>query len=115
MEVQGKYWGKTSPIFHRNNVEIHRLEGRKGGFSSEHLHRAKSNMFVVERGKIRIIAWKDRSGRPDETVLGPGDTSIVPPGLYHKFEVVEDCVAYEIYWVELDPEDIKRRNHGGTR
>jgi quercetin dioxygenase-like cupin family protein len=113
MEKAGKFWGSTSPLFNKNNVEIHRLEGVKGGYSSKHKHDAKYNMFFVESGAIKIVTWKDKSGLPDSTTLQKGDTCIVPPGLYHKFIVEEPCVAYEVYWVELNPHDIVRADKGG--
>lgn len=114
MEVQGKFWGKTSPLFNKNNVEINRIEAHKGGFSSEHRHKAKFNMFFVESGKLEILTWKD-TAKPDSTILSAGDTCTVPPGLYHKFVVVEDCIAYEVYWTELDTNDIERRTSGGAQ
>jgi len=113
MEKQGKFWGVTSPVFHKNNVEINRIEGQAGGYSSEHCHRAKFNMFFVEKGRLEVTAWKCESGKPDISVLKEGETCTVPPGYYHKFKVVENCVVYEIYWVELRPDDIERRTVGG--
>ncbi len=115
MEVHGKFWGKTIPLFLKNNVEIHRIEGNKGGFSSEHNHESKFNMFVIESGSIKLTVWKDPSGEPDETIIKTGETSTVAPKLYHKFEVMEDCIVYEIYWVELDPKDINRKTSGGIK
>lgn len=113
MNKSGKFWGETSPLFNKNNVEIHRLIGNKGGYSSKHKHRAKYNMFLVESGEIEITTWKDASGRPDVTVLKAGDTCTVTPNLFHKFKVTADCIVYEIYWVELREDDIERANSGG--
>ena len=31
------------------------------------------------------------------------------------FEALEDTEAIEVYWVELEADDIKRVNHGGMR
>ena len=117
MEIKGKIWGKTSPIFCKNNVEIHRLEGKKGGFCSRHRHWAKFNRFFVERGKIKVTITKDYgSGILDDvTIIGPGEQTTVSPGDLHSFEILEDCVAYEIYWVELDPDDIERETVGGRK
>jgi len=115
MIKSGKFWGETSPIFNKNNVEIHRLTGKQGGYSSVHKHHAKYNMFLVEEGEIKITTWKDDSGKPDETILNTGDTCIVPPGLFHKFDVMHHCVVYEIYWVELAVDDIERKDHGGVK
>ena len=113
MLKSGKFWGETSPLFNKNNVEIHRLVGEIGGYSSKHRHHAKYNMFQVESGIIEITTWKDQSGEPDVTTLGAGDTCIVPPGLYHKFKVITKAVVYEIYWVELREDDIERSDSGG--
>ena len=114
MNKQGKFWGNTISLFNKNNVEVHRIEGRKSGYSSEHRHIAKFNMFYVDGGVITLKVWKDPSGKVDETMLRKGEMSIVSPGYYHQFMVMEDCVVYEIYWVELDEKDIERRNSGGS-
>jgi mannose-6-phosphate isomerase-like protein (cupin superfamily) len=115
MDVQGKIWGSTSPLFCKNNVEIHRIEGNKGGFCSWHKHGAKYNRFFVESGTIKVTVQKDYGSGTleDVTILLPGQQTTVAPGDYHKFEVLEDCVAYEIYWVELNPADIERITVGG--
>ena len=115
MDIQGKIWGQTTPLFCKNNVEIHRIEGVSGGFCSFHCHKYKFNRFFVESGRLQITIQKDYgSGVLDDiTVLNPGQQTTVSPGQYHKFEVLEDCVAYEIYWVELDPNDIERLTIGG--
>lgn len=112
--IQGKVWGRTRNIFNKNNVEIHRIEGRKGCYCSEHMHMHKHNMFWVESGRLKVIEWKEESGTVDVTELSRSESCVVPPGSYHKFEVIEDCVAYEIYWVELMNNDIARRKSGGT-
>ena len=113
MEYAMKVWGRTSPLFHKNNVEIHRLEGEAGGYSSKHRHTSKYNMFIVEEGSIRVSIWRDGMPSPDTGLLRAGETITVSPGVWHRFEVVEDCVAYEVYWVDLDPGDIEREDHGG--
>ena len=115
MEVKGKIWGATSPIFCKNNVEIHRIEGNKGGYCSWHKHWGKYNMFWVESGVIKVTIQKDYGSGilNDETVICAGQQTTVPPGQFHKFDVIEDCVAYEIYWVELDQDDIERETVGG--
>ena len=112
MDKSGKIWGCTSSLFHRNNVEIHRLEGVPGGFSSEHKHQSKYNKFFVESGIIEVISWKGAEG-PDKVLLHAGESCVVKPGIFHKFKVIEPCVVYEIYWVDLDKEDIVRRTRGG--
>ena len=115
MDLQGKVWGSTSPLFCKNNVEIHRIEGNKGGYCSFHCHKHKFNRFFIESGVLKITVQKDYgSGVLDDvTIIEAGQQTTVSPGQFHKFEVIEDCVAYEIYWVELDQGDIDRLTVGG--
>lgn len=113
MRIQGKVWGQTAPIFNKNNVEIHRIVGKLGGFCSKHIHQHKWNMFFVESGCLKIKTWMEY-GLVDETTLYPENSCVIPPNTPHMFEVLlDDTVAYEVYWVELDPKDIVRENVGG--
>lgn len=113
---QGKIWGSTTEIFNKNNVSIHRIEVKEGAYCSLHLHNHKNNIFMVEQGLLKVIIHRKDAGSDivDETELGPGDTMNVEHGLLHKFEALEDTIAFEIYYVELT-DDIVRRNVGGIK
>jgi len=114
MPIQGKVWGKTRLIFRNHNSEIHRIEAQKGGFCSKHKHDFKFNKFFVESGKFQIDVWQNDYDLVDSTIIGPGESTTVKPGCYHKFIALEDSVVYEIYWVaKLDAHDIIRENVGG--
>jgi mannose-6-phosphate isomerase-like protein (cupin superfamily) len=113
MDKNGKIWGFTSKIFAKNNVEVHRIEGKLGGKSSLHRHTAKWSMFFVERGHLKIHIEKNDYPLMDETILAPGETIVIKPNEYHSFEIyTANTVAYEIYWTELDSNDIERKNCG---
>lgn len=115
MEIQGKVWGSTQSLFCKNNVEIHRIWGKLGGYSSKHHHVQKYNMFIVEKGRILVRIWRGNK-LIDNTYVGPQQTCTIPPGVEHQFEVLEsDTVAYEVYWTEIRPDDIIRANRGGMR
>jgi len=115
MEIQGKIWGCTSTIFNNCNVQINRIVGIKGGHCSKHKHDHKFNLFYIEKGRLSIKVWKRDYSLVDETILGPQESTVVKPGEYHRFEVLEDdTVAFEIYWTELDDGDISREDHGGV-
>ena len=111
---QGKVWGETFLLFKKNNTEFHRIKVNKGAYCSKHKHACKYNSFFVERGKLRISVWKTDYDLIDETILGPGETMIVSPGEYHQFHAIEETVAFELYWVELDGNDIQREDCGGS-
>jgi len=116
MNIQGKVWGQTSILFDRNNVEIHRIECNKKGFCSKHKHLHKYNMFFIEKGKLKISIWKNDYNLVDETIIGVQESCIVSPGEYHFFECLEEnTIAFEIYWVEINKDDIIRETVGGVK
>jgi mannose-6-phosphate isomerase-like protein (cupin superfamily) len=111
--IQGKVWGETECLFFKNNVEIHRIEANKDHHCSKHKHEHKFNAFFIEKGKLKITTWKNDYDLVDETIITDKQMSIVKPGEYHRFEALEDTVAYEIYWTEMSQSDIVREDHGG--
>lgn len=116
--ISNKAWGTTSLIWSGNNVEIHRIEVLEGGFCSKHLHEYKYNMFYVESGELEIdivkqIGYEIAEDIIDKTILNKGESTIVEPKQYHLFKAIKNTIAYEIYFVELPKEDIKRMNCGG--
>ena len=113
MKIQGKVWGLTQEVFKNNNFEIHRIEIKKGGYCSKHIHIHKFNAFYIEKGKLKISIYQTDYDLVDDTIANTGDLSIVKPGKYHEFEALEDTICYEIYWVELDHSDINRETIGG--
>lgn len=108
----GKVWGTTELIEANGALEFHRIEMKKNGVCSKHLHKYKWNGFYVESGKMRIKVWQKDYDLVDETILEAGDYTKVKPGLYHKFECLEDGVAYELYWAEFAHNDIERESVG---
>jgi quercetin dioxygenase-like cupin family protein len=114
MNVESKVWGTTSLLFRHNSVEIHRIEGKAGGFCSRHHHRSKYNKFIVESGKLSVKIW--RGDDVQTHILEPQQILIIDPGEWHQFEIIEDkTVAYEVYWTALDTTDIVRDGVGGLR
>ena len=113
MNKSGKVWGTTSKIFAHNNVEIHRIEIKKEGHCSVHAHAHKYNLFFVESGLLLITVQQKDYDLVDHTILEPGQSHEVPPGLFHSFQALSDTVAYEVYRVSLDERDIIRKTVGG--
>ncbi len=70
-------------------------------------------MFYVERGSLAVVIEKNDYQLIDKTILVANQSIIIKPGEYHYFEVLEDdTLAFEIYWVEIDPDDIQRKDVG---
>jgi hypothetical protein len=79
----GKIWGSTE-LLHANGVlEFHRIEYKKGGTCSKHLHKYKWNGFYVESGRMKIRVWQK-----------------------------DYDVAFELYWAEFNHDDIQRESVG---
>ena len=108
----GKVWGTTELIEANGAMEFHRIEMKKNGVCSMHLHKYKWNGFYVESGKMRVKVWQKDYDLIDETVIGAGQYTKVKPGLYHQFECLEDGVAFEIYWAEFAHNDNVRETTG---
>tara|TARA_R110000744_G_C19141135_1_gene538253 strand:+ start:300 stop:668 length:369 start_codon:yes stop_codon:yes gene_type:complete len=110
--IEGKVWGSTEPMLQSPAIEIHRIVVNAGAYCSQHKHQSKINAFYVIKGELEIKRWKDY-GLCDSTFLFPGDMSIVPPGEAHMFKAHQDTEALEIYWSELNHNDIQRQLVGG--
>ncbi len=107
MTRQGKTWGYTTDVFMSQNVEVHVIEVKKGGFCSIHDHK-KINIFHVISGKLKVKVWMDEK-LIDTTIIKAGETTAVYRGFEHQFEGLEDTICLEIYHIFLEPGDINRR------
>lgn len=110
--IAGKVWGTTELVEANGALEFHRIEMKKGGVCSKHLHRYKWNGFYVESGVMLIRTWQRDYDLVDETIVEAGEYHKVKPGLYHQFECIESGVAFELYWAEFNHNDIERENVG---
>jgi quercetin dioxygenase-like cupin family protein len=110
--IAGKVWGSTELIEANGALEFHRIDAKKGGVCSKHKHEFKWNGFYVEQGSLLIRVWQNDYELVDETVLIPGMWTKVKPGVYHQFEVLDDCIAFEVYWAEFNHNDIVRETVG---
>lgn len=110
----GKVWGEVWEIFEQCNVRLTRIRIDKGGFSSQHKHEHAYNAFIIESGRLKIKTWKNDYDLCDETIVGPQEMTVVAPGEFHMFDALEETVAYELYWVDINKNDIVRKNCGGN-
>ena len=113
--VQAKFWGETQCIFSSEKSEVHYIRIKKGGFCSRHKHNHKWNRFFLISGRLRITIYKEQG--EDITILEPGMYTDIPPGVFHRFEAIEDSLCNEVYWVDdiIISEDITRSDVGGLK
>lgn len=113
MAKAGKIWGLTEEIESNPFMSFHRAEVKTGFRCSRHKHEFKWNGFFLESGSMVIRVYQP-SGTEDVTELRAGDYTAVAPGVEHRFESLEDCVLFEIYWPAVLSEDIVRADEGGS-
>jgi len=117
MHKASKVWGTTTKLFEANNTSTHLIEVEAGGYCSEHLHEHRHNEFFVKHGMIEIIVWREDSGLKDVTILSDGESTVVPPGVYHMFRCMAPTIALEFYYTDSDnpclDSDIVRKTCGG--
>ena len=125
---EGKVWGTTQTLINSPVVEVHRIIINKDGYCSQHTHQSKINAFYVLSGVLQISRWKnyvhevgkiiqagfDQHQMVDITKVYRHQMCVVPAGEPHMFTALEDTVALEIYWAELNHNDIQRTNVGGA-
>ena len=121
MPKAGKVWGETEEIFNNGVVSVNHLKIKKGGYCSEHYHKKKSNMFFVISGNLLVRVWRADGISEisdiivDETVMRPGESTTVLPGITHQFSAQTDVECFEIYSLMGMSEDIFRRTAGGMK
>ena len=113
--IAGKVWGQTELVHANGVLEFHRIEYKKGGVCSKHIHEYKWNGFFVESGEMLVRVWQKDYDLVDETILKAGDFTKVKPGVLHQFEGLKDGVAFELYWAQFDHNHIKRETVGFSK
>ncbi len=114
--MAAKVWGVTQLGFALNGVEAHAIHIKEGGYCSKHSHQSKWNRFHVISGCLLVRVFPNLSTiQSDDTELRNGQLTDIPPRLVHQFEAMEDTIAVEYYWTDLDSEDINRLTVGGIR
>lgn len=112
--VTGKVWGATSTLIKNPFIELHRISVLPNAQCSLHLHKHKSNTFILLSGKLFIDVHKNDYPLVDTTEMGEGDVVTVRPGENHRFRTGgAGAQALEIYspqWLEF--EDIVRQDAG---
>lgn len=112
---QIKLWGHTRRLHSDSHCEVCHAKIKKGGFSSQHRHEHKDNMFYVLSGTLFVYVYANYQKLPPVKTyqIEAGQQIIIPAGTWHQFEARTDVELIETYWVRLNTEDITRADEGG--
>lgn len=108
-----KLWGLTRRIWCDATVELHHASIEPGGYSSQHSHTGKWNLFYVLSGHLQV--WEPGpAGEHCRADLRAGDAFLYRTGDRHRFLALESTELIELYGLPpLDPDDIARCDTGG--
>lgn len=132
-----KPWGTSTLCYRDEVIEVVKIVVLPGGFCSRHLHRRKSNQFIVVKGELEIVSRVSVTTggvcvESDDKILLQANGIYgltISAGIQHRFcsprwgqfddkgGSTGGAVAYEIYAAspgeKIDPEDIERFDEGG--
>tara|TARA_R110002020_G_scaffold377043_1_gene588108 strand:- start:479 stop:847 length:369 start_codon:yes stop_codon:yes gene_type:complete len=93
-------WGFSENLHADEFMRVDLIRGRKGGRSSNHLHRFLDNSLLVVSGIV--VIHSGRVGDESEAAyLIAGKSYTTPSGKSHRIEFLEDSVAVETYHVSI--------------
>lgn len=73
-----------------------KLGVKKGKSCSWHYHKVKDEVIYCEKGRVNFYyGWDDDDTTASKIVLTPDMAFHVPPGMFHKFEGVDDSLLLE--------------------
>lgn len=120
IQWESKNWGKVAHLFD-DKVGTSTLEVIPGECTSIHYHKDRWNVFHSIDAIIDLVMYyidsKDKFQECVRQRIHGGGCYVVPPGSWHRFEVVGPGRLVEIYYTTnghpVDMNDIVRHNTGG--
>ncbi len=95
----------TRQFVHGSQAMLARLELRKGCTVPRHAHENEQISYIA-RGALRFSIGPE--GNAEEKVVRSGETLVIPAGLPHAAEALEDTVNFDVFappredWIRRD-------------
>ena len=90
-----KSWGYEDWIWNARYCGK-KLFVKKGKECSFHYHKIKDEVMYLERGKVLLTyGWDEDVNTAAQLILTPDMAFHIPPGMWHKFEGLEDSIMFE--------------------
>lgn len=83
--------GVRRKFVHGKSAMIARFDLAKGGIVPEHAHQNEQISYIVS-GALKFVL-----GGKDEVIVRGGEVLVIPSNLPHSAEVLEDCVAIDVF------------------
>jgi len=103
VKVVPKPWGEERWFAHTDRYAGKLLIIKKGHRLSLQYHERKHEVQYVDSGRIKYtLGSSDRPGDHRETIVEAGSVLVLPPGVIHRMEALEDSRVFEMSTPELD-------------
>jgi len=95
----------TRQFVHGAQSMLARLELKKGCIVPRHAHPNEQISYITE-GALRFLLGPEDS--PEERIVRAGDVLVIPGGLPHSAEALEDTVDFDVFapprqdWIQRD-------------
>ncbi len=96
-----KPWGSEELLETNSNYTFKKLTMLAGHKCSLQYHQEKHETFYVVSGKLKFTYGSDLSNL-QSIELSPGVSFVIPPGLIHRMEGIEDSIYLEASTSQLD-------------
>lgn len=96
-----KPWGYEELVYSGSNYVFKKLFMKEGEACSLQYHEKKHETVLIHSGRLRVSIGSSLDDIKD-TILEPGETVVLAPGVLHRMTALEDCVYFESSTPELD-------------
>lgn len=108
-----KSWGHEDWIYNGRYCGK-KLHVTKGKACSFHYHKVKDEVMYLESGKIVLTyGWDEDLSHAATITLTPDMAFHIPPGMWHKFQGLEDSVITEFSTHHNDKDVVRAGQQGG--
>lgn len=95
MQHIDKFWGYEQILETNENYTMKLLFMKAGHKCSLQYHEKKHESIFVVEGKLKFYTSDNINNPLTEQILNPKDYYIIPPGLIHRMEGIEDSLYIE--------------------
>jgi len=107
-EIHEKGWGHELWIVNNDKYCGKLLHFKKGKKCSWHFHKLKDETFYLQSGKLQVhYGNEDDLEKSAVTILNPGDSMYIYPGLRHQMIALEDSDLFEFSTQHFDSDSYR--------
>jgi len=112
-----KVWGEEVWLYNGEPCGVNLcgklLKLKQDHYCSLHCHKKKFEVFWLMSGKVKMIIQKADESQTHTWIMNPGDSQVIPIGMFHSFSGVVDSILVE-FSTHHEENDSYRRTQSGV-